>query len=87
MLDLGALSHELRTPLSPVLMMSTAMELDPAMPAEVREQAGIIRRNAELEARLIDDLRSLANQTRQALARPWVRRHPQLAEPNRGDRP
>ena len=53
---LAALSHELRTPLSPVLMMSTAMELDPAVPAEVREQAAIIRRNAELEARLIDDL-------------------------------
>lgn len=53
---LAALSHELRTPLSPVLMMSTAMELDPAVPAEVREQAGIIRRNAQLEARLIDDL-------------------------------
>jgi PAS domain S-box-containing protein len=53
---LAALSHELRTPLSPVLMMATAMELDPALPAEVREQAGIIRHNAELEARLIDDL-------------------------------
>ena len=53
---LAALSHELRTPLSPVLMMSTAMELDPALPAEIREQAAIIRRNAELEARLIDDL-------------------------------
>ena len=53
---LAALSHELRTPLSPVLMMSTAMELDPALPDEVRDQAGIIRRNAELEARLIDDL-------------------------------
>jgi PAS domain S-box-containing protein len=53
---LAALSHELRTPLSPVLMMATAMELDPAIPADVREQAAIIRRNAELEARLIDDL-------------------------------
>ena len=53
---LAALSHELRTPLSPVLMMATAMELDPALPSEVREQAGIIRHNAELEARLIDDL-------------------------------
>ncbi|MEO5721940.1 MAG: ATP-binding protein, partial [Chthoniobacterales bacterium] len=53
---LAALSHELRTPLSPVLMMSTAMEMDPALPEDVREQASIIRRNAELEARLIDDL-------------------------------
>ncbi|HTG45274.1 MAG TPA: PAS domain-containing protein, partial [Verrucomicrobiae bacterium] len=32
---LAALSHELRAPLSPVLMMSTAMELDPAIPSEV----------------------------------------------------
>jgi PAS domain S-box-containing protein len=53
---LATLSHELRTPLSPVLMMATAMELDPALPSGVREQAGIIRQNAELEARLIDDL-------------------------------
>ena len=53
---LAALSHELRTPLSPVLMVAASMELDPAMPAEAREQAGVIRRNAELEARLIDDL-------------------------------
>ncbi|MDB5694428.1 MAG: hypothetical protein JWO81_3491, partial [Alphaproteobacteria bacterium] len=53
---LAALSHELRTPLTPVMMMSTAIELNPEFPLEVREQAGIIRRNAELEARLIDDL-------------------------------
>ncbi|HSI12189.1 MAG TPA: ATP-binding protein [Chthoniobacter sp.] len=53
---LAALSHELRTPLNPVLMLSTAMELDATVTPEVREQAGIIRRNAELEARLIDDL-------------------------------
>lgn len=56
---LAALSHELRTPLSPVLMLSTVMELDTALPPEVREQAGVIRRNAELEARLIDDLLDL----------------------------
>lgn len=52
----AALSHELRNPLNPVLMLSTAMEMDPELSEEVREQAGIIRRNAELEARLIDDL-------------------------------
>ncbi|HYF34815.1 MAG TPA: HAMP domain-containing sensor histidine kinase, partial [Prosthecobacter sp.] len=56
---LAALSHELRNPLNPVLMLSTAMEMDLALPAEVRDQAGIIRRNAELEARLIDDLLDL----------------------------
>lgn len=56
---LAALSHELRTPLSPVLMLSTVMEGDPALSEDVREQASIIRRNAELEARLIDDLLDL----------------------------
>lgn len=56
---LAALSHELRTPLSPVLMTATSMEHDPTLPAEAREQASVIRRNAELEARLIDDLLDL----------------------------
>lgn len=53
---LAALSHELRTPLTPVLMMASAMASDPELPAELREQLGMIRRNIELEARLIDDL-------------------------------
>lgn len=53
---LAALSHELRNPLSPILMISTAMELDTALSPEVREQARTIRTNAELETRLVDDL-------------------------------
>jgi two-component system CheB/CheR fusion protein len=53
---LAALSHELRNPLSPILMISTAMELDPELTPDVREQAATIRRNAEQETRLIDDL-------------------------------
>lgn len=53
---LAALSHELRNPLSPILMISTAMELDASLPPEVRGQAATIRRNAEQETRLIDDL-------------------------------
>jgi len=52
----AALSHELRTPLSPVLMIATEMETDPSLPDIVRSRAAVIRRNAELEARLIDDL-------------------------------
>lgn len=60
---LAALSHELRNPLNPVLMLSTAMEMDLSLPAEAREQLGIIRRNAELEARLIDDLLDLTRIT------------------------
>jgi signal transduction histidine kinase/CheY-like chemotaxis protein len=56
---LAALSHELRTPLTPVLMTAAALETDPALPRDVREQLGMMRRNIELEARLIDDLLDL----------------------------
>jgi len=53
---LAALSHELRTPLTPVLMTATALESDPTLSAEIRGQLSMMRRNIELEARLIDDL-------------------------------
>jgi len=53
---LAALSHELRTPLTPVLMMATALAGDSSLPPETREQLDMMRRNIELEARLIDDL-------------------------------
>ncbi len=53
---LAALSHELRTPLTPVLMAATEMEVDPRLPRVMREHLSMIRRNIELEARLIDDL-------------------------------
>jgi PAS domain S-box-containing protein len=56
---LAALSHELRTPLTPVLMTAAALEQDPALPADVRSQFALIRRNIDLEARLIDDLLDL----------------------------
>ncbi len=56
---LAALSHELRTPLTPVLLAANAMVVDPKVPAEVREDLEMIRRNVELEARLIDDLLDL----------------------------
>ena len=60
---LAALSHELRTPLSPVLLTAAALEMDSSLPPEVNEQAAVIRRNAELEARLIDDLLDLTRIT------------------------
>ena len=56
---LAALSHELRTPLTPVLMTAAALETDTALSREVRDQFGMVRRNIELEARLIDDLLDL----------------------------
>ncbi len=53
---LAALSHELRTPLTPVLMTAADLRKDERLPLDVREQLGMIERNIEIEARLIDDL-------------------------------
>ncbi len=54
---LAVLSHELRTPLTPALAaasnLENATEIDPQ---ELRESLSLIRRNIELEARLVDDL-------------------------------
>jgi len=56
---LAMLSHELRTPLTPVLASASALESDRISPESMRESVQIIRRNVELEARLIDDLLDL----------------------------
>jgi PAS domain S-box-containing protein len=61
---LAALSHELRTPLTPVLLTANAMAVDPSLPAELRSDLEMIRRNVELESRLIDDLLDLTRITR-----------------------
>jgi PAS domain S-box-containing protein len=53
---LAMLSHELRTPLTPALAAASELAHSAALPAEAREEAEIIRRNIELETRLIDDL-------------------------------
>jgi PAS domain S-box-containing protein len=53
---MAALSHELRTPLTPVVMTLAAMEMNPDLPSGAREDVRTIRRNIELETRLIDDL-------------------------------
>ncbi|HYO29260.1 MAG TPA: ATP-binding protein, partial [Thermomicrobiales bacterium] len=60
---LAVLSHELRTPLTPVAMAATAMEMDARLPFECREDAAMIRRNIDLETRLIDDLLDLSRVT------------------------
>jgi signal transduction histidine kinase/response regulator RpfG family c-di-GMP phosphodiesterase len=56
---LAMLSHELRTPLTPVLTSVFALEQENNLPAETRASLQMIRRNVELEARLIDDLLDL----------------------------
>ena len=60
---LASLSHELRTPLTPVLMIAGALEHDPDLPPEVREDLAMIKRNVELETKLIDDLLDLSRIT------------------------
>ena len=57
---LAVLSHELRTPLTPVLMTVAALEVDPELSHDVREDLMMIRRNVELETKLIDDLLDLS---------------------------
>jgi PAS domain S-box-containing protein len=57
---LAMLSHELRTPLSAVLHGVTLLEEPGDCPSELRETMQLIRRNVQLEARLIDDLLDLA---------------------------
>lgn len=61
---LAVLSHELRTPLTPVLATAQLMEADAGLPVPVREAWGMVRRNINLEARLIDDLLDLTRITR-----------------------
>ncbi|MFN2541739.1 MAG: ATP-binding protein [Chthoniobacterales bacterium] len=53
---LALLSHELRNPLTPVIAMVEELEAGISDPASNRQALEIIRRNVELEARLIDDL-------------------------------
>jgi signal transduction histidine kinase len=56
---LATLSHELRTPLTPVLAVISKLESDERLEVRIRESLAMVRRNVELEARLIDDLLDL----------------------------
>ena len=53
---LALLSHELRTPLTPALTAASYLAEHAHLPPEFREELFTIRRNIQLEARLIDDL-------------------------------
>jgi signal transduction histidine kinase/CheY-like chemotaxis protein len=55
---LATLSHELRTPLTPVLALVAGLQEDERARG-LRRELDVIRRNVELEARLIDDLLDL----------------------------
>ena len=56
---IATLSHELRTPLNPVLILASEQACNPALSQELRADFGMIRKNVELEAHLIDDLLDL----------------------------
>jgi PAS domain S-box-containing protein len=56
---MATLSHELRTPLNPVLLLASESAADRSLPPGIRANFDVIRRNVELEARLIDDLLDL----------------------------
>ncbi|PYJ64310.1 MAG: hypothetical protein DME74_00190 [Verrucomicrobia bacterium] len=53
---LALLSHELRSPLAPVIAMVGELEAEVPDSPPVKEALEVVRRNVELEARLIDDL-------------------------------
>jgi signal transduction histidine kinase len=56
---LAVLSHELRTPLTAVLLNVASLEEEADLTDTDRESLRVIRRNVDLEARLIDDLLDL----------------------------
>jgi signal transduction histidine kinase len=60
---LAVLSHELRTPLTPVVMTISAFEIDKDMHFKFREDLAMVRRNIDLEVKLIDDLLDLSRIT------------------------
>jgi PAS domain S-box-containing protein len=53
---LATLSHELRTPLTPALGILSSLAADGSVPESLSADLEIVRRNVEVEARLIDDL-------------------------------
>jgi hypothetical protein len=57
---LAMVSHELRNPLSPMLMAAAAANADPVVGERAKEELEIIRRNADILGRLIDDLVDVA---------------------------
>ena len=72
---LATLSHELRTPLAPVLAVVSGLGESGEVPPELRRPLDLIRRNVELEARLIDDLLDLTR-----IERGKLELHPEVSD-------
>ena len=60
---LASLSHELRTPLNPILLIASDASENADLPPNVKALFETVRKNIELEARLIDDLLDLTRIT------------------------
>jgi len=60
---LAVLSHELRTPLTPVLMTVDALQHDATLSPALREDLAMMKRNIQLETKLIDDLLDISRIT------------------------
>src|SRR5437764_6791388 len=69
---LALLSHELRNPLSPVIAMVGELEASTPDSPGTRQALEVIRRNVELEARLIDDLLDVTRKIGRASCRERV---------------
>jgi PAS domain S-box-containing protein len=65
---LATLSHELRTPLTPVLATLAVWEASSILPETFLADVQMLRRNVDLEARLIDDLLDLTRIVRGKLS-------------------
>ena len=72
---LAVLSHELRTPLTPILATVSFVEKRSDLPEELRVEIGALRRNVELETRLVDDLLDMTR-----IARGKVALHPEIVD-------
>ena len=57
---IAVLSHELRTPLTPIVLGVSMLQARHDLDSGIRETLETVRRNAEMEARLIDDLLDLS---------------------------
>jgi PAS domain S-box-containing protein len=77
---LAVLSHELRTPLTPVLASVEMIGRKQDLPEEIASALETIRRNVQMEARIIDDLLDLTRISRGKveLRTEWVDAHGSL---------
>lgn len=72
---IAVLSHELRTPLTPVLATVSALQAQEGVTLELRADIDMIRRNVEMEAKLVDDLLDVTK-----ISRGTLELHPEVVD-------